>query len=327
MEGSTAGGRTSTARGRVRVEDRRRSTAVLIERSTLQTIAEHFEGRRLPMARSLMLALIELATASEVDATRATIADYAGMTKKALDDYVPALEEAGLLRRERRRDDAGGNLPNVWTLLDPEGRHPAWGRHADDPVHSSSPSSSEENEGTSVGENEGASPIVGAPPLGEPESKTGGAEPVPDPPSVVLQAQSQAVPEEMLVEALEHLRRKVRVDGRQVTSPEMARAATAIAAFNREADSEFGLGHHLRAVVMRIRERPSFDAAAYVRLVESAWRIKWWEKQGRKGRRATPAVIFGNSGCFENVVQDAVDERRGREVDPAPESRRFTRED
>lgn len=327
----TAGDRV-TGRERLTVEDRRKPSAILIERATLQVLAEHFTGRRLPLARSLMLALIELAEVGEVDATRATIADYAGMTRKALDDYVPALEEAGLLRREKRNDGQGGNLPNVWVLLDggaptvPPGGHPAGGRHADDPVHSSTPLS---NLKEVVKKGEG---VQGVPPteggsLDTPVSSVGGVL-APDPPSVVLAAQVVSVEDEMLAEALEHLRRKFRVDGRIVTSPEMARAASALAAFNRQAGSEFGLGAHLRPIVMRIRERPAYDSAALVRLVESAWRIKWWEKSGRRGRRATPAVVFGNTACFENVVQDAIDEKKGRPPEePGGGSRRFTRED
>lgn len=132
---------------------------------------------------------------------------------------------------------------------------------------------------------------------------------------------------DLLGDAEDHLRRKVKVDGRQVTPEEMVKAVVAIGEVNAQSGSQFGVGAHLRAVVMRIRERPSYDADAHRRLVQSAWRLKWWERGGR-GRRPTPAVVYGNERVFEQVVQDAVDEKNGRKPDDLPASgRRFTRED
>lgn len=126
-------------------------------------------------------------------------------------------------------------------------------------------------------------------------------------------------------EAIWRTRRKV--EGHMVTAGEIVIAAAALAEFNVQSGSEFGVGAHLVPLVMRIRERPAYDADAHVRLVQSAWRLKWWERGGR-GRRPTPAVIYGNSAVFEQVVQDAVDERKGRKIEgpPAP-AKRFTRED
>jgi len=132
----------------------------------------------------------------------------------------------------------------------------------------------------------------------------------------------------MLTDAVELLKRKVRVDGHLASPVEVARAAAALAEFNRQSGSDFGLGAHLKSIVMRIRERPSYTAAAHVRLVQSAWRIKWWEKQAKKRRgRTTPAVVYGNERCFENVVQDAVDEKAGREPETCRPggARRFER--
>jgi hypothetical protein len=123
-------------------------------------------------------------------------------------------------------------------------------------------------------------------------------------------------------------RARPKVNSATVTPEEMAKAAAAISAFNRSGGTDFGLGAHLTPLVMRIRERPSWDAGKFVRLVESAWRLKWWERRG-KGGRATPAVVFGNPQVFEQVAQDAADEAAGKPLDTsAPTAaKRFTRSD
>lgn len=273
-----------------RFEDRRAQPA-WVGHDALARIAEAFSGRRLPVARSIYLAVIELASAGGVvEAPRADVATAAGCTRKALDDYVPDLEACGVLAVERRSDGHGGNLPNVWVVLDlREGgtqgvppRHPDDPRHADDPVHTSSLLAGDEGgRGKGAGKGEVEFPDI--------------------------------VPADLAADARELLKRKIRVDGRQVTPDEMVKAAAAIAAFNVEADSEMGLGAHLRAIVMRIRERPSYTPDAHVRLVQSAFRLKWWERRpGRRRGRLMPAVIYGNERVFEQVVQDAVDEKRGR---------------
>ena len=140
------------------------------------------------------------------------------------------------------------------------------------------------------------------------------------------------VPGSLLADADDLLRRKTKVDGRIVTPEEMARAVAAIAEINRQAEADFGVGAHLRAIVMRVRERPSYNVEAHVRLVQSAWRLAWWKRLGSKpGRRPTPAVVYGNANVFEQVVQDAVDEKNKRPPqggdDDGPARRRFTRED
>lgn len=117
------------------------------------------------------------------------------------------------------------------------------------------------------------------------------------------------VPDEMRADAEQLLRDKHKVGGRIVTPVEMEIAACALAEFNRQAGSDYGVGAHLRSIVMRIRERPSATAEHHVRLVQSAWRIKWWARNGN-GRKPTPAVVYGER-CFENVWQDASDEARG----------------
>ncbi len=116
---------------------------------------------------------------------------------------------------------------------------------------------------------------------------------------------------ELEADAAHFLKTKRKVGSKVVTAEEMAIAVAALSAFNRAGETSFGLGAHLTPIVGRIRERPTWDAAKFVRLVESAWRLRWWEKSGRGGR-ATPAVVFGNERCFERVALDAADEAAGR---------------
>ncbi|MCA1571240.1 MAG: helix-turn-helix domain-containing protein [Chloroflexi bacterium] len=129
------------------------------------------------------------------------------------------------------------------------------------------------------------------------------------------------LPPEMVRDAQELLRQKKKVDRRIVTENEMMVAAHALAEFNRQLDSDYGLGSQVTTIVMRIRDRPSWGAAKHVRLVQSAFRLKWWEQRGSR-RRPTPAVIYGER-AFDQVVQDATEEARGKK--PAERSGRFTR--
>jgi hypothetical protein len=137
---------------------------------------------------------------------------------------------------------------------------------------------------------------------------------------------------EMVADAVELLRRNEKVASKLVTPDEMAKAAAAVGTFNRcfcwkgREGSDFGLGANLTSVVQRIRHRPSWSLEKWVRLVESAWRIRWWEQNGRdQSRRPTPQVIFSPKS-FENVVQDARDEAAGEK--PADiKKRRYTRGD
>lgn len=279
----------------IRFEDRR-PQPVWVGEDALARIAEAFSGRRLPIARSIYLAVVQLASGSGVvEAPRADVATEAGCTRKALDDYVPDLEACGVIAVERRADGNGGNLPNVWVVVDLRdgGTQGVTGGHADAPSHSADPVQASS---LLAGDEGGRGKGVGK---GEYEFPDG-------------------VPEDIAADANELLRRKTRVDGRQVTVTEITIAAAAVAEFNRQSGSEFGLGAHLRPIVMRVRERPSYDFGAHVRLVQSAWRLKWWEKRGRRRGRPTLAVIYGHAGVFEQVVQDAVDEKSGRASEDAP---------
>lgn len=144
--------------------------------------------------------------------------------------------------------------------------------------------------------------------------------------------EGEVIPE-VLADGLEFLRTGEKVNRHMVTPYEMAVAAAVIHAFNRCFEwkrpdgelvkgSEYGLGANLTPIVMCVRKRPSWDAAKHVRLVESAWRIRWWEN-GDASRRPTPKVIYGG-GAFENVAQDAAEEAEGVAVAEI-KKRRYTR--
>lgn len=120
-----------------------------------------------------------------------------------------------------------------------------------------------------------------------------------------------------------------------VTPHEMALAAAALATFNRcfvwkrpdgtlVEGCDYGLGSHLTSIVLRIRERPTWDIPKHVRLVESAWRIRWWESNGPSEKRPHPNVIYGEKS-FTNVIQDATDEAAGQSPAEIRKKRRYTR--
>lgn len=136
---------------------------------------------------------------------------------------------------------------------------------------------------------------------------------------------------EIIEDGLTFLRegRKVGNPGKVVTPVEMAIAAASTATFNRcfewkgKKGSDYGLGANLTSIVERARQRPSWTVDKHVRLVESAWRVRWWEQNGRNDRRPHPNVIYG-AKSFDNVVQDAGDEAAGEK--PAQiRKRRYTR--
>lgn len=275
----------------VRAQDRRRRNPFfMVEKFDLSHLAEVCESRQLPYARSVYCAVLELANdqrTDEAQATQAELATRAGVSVSTLKKCAATLCDAGLLEVQSGRLQGE---PNVWILL-----------------------SAGEDEGSRTTATWVAVPRLGgsrttATPIetvqeGEeqqPSSSSGGAEILPD---------------EICQDAEALLRRKAKVNGQIVTHDEMMIAAAALAEFNRQMESDFGLGAHLTPVVMRIRERPSWNTSKHVRLVQSAWRVKWWERRGG-GRRPTPAVIYGNPKVFEQVAQDAAAEAAGRKVDP-----------
>jgi hypothetical protein len=133
---------------------------------------------------------------------------------------------------------------------------------------------------------------------------------------------------EVAADAMDLLAQKRKVNGRLVTPRELALAAAGLITFNRDFEfegvkgSDYGLGANLTEIVMRVRDRPSWDAATWVRLVESAWRLRWWEKRAGT-RRPTPSVIWSPK-AFEQVVQDATAEKQQNQSKPAGR-RHFTR--
>lgn len=118
------------------------------------------------------------------------------------------------------------------------------------------------------------------------------------------------VPDTMRTDGQTFLRQKRKVAGRLVTEAEMAIAAAALAEFNRQLESRFELGPHLAEIVGRVRDHPSWDTAAHVRLVQSAFRVRWWERRGDR-RRPKPGVVWGPR-AFTNVVDDATREAEVR---------------
>jgi hypothetical protein len=121
---------------------------------------------------------------------------------------------------------------------------------------------------------------------------------------------------DVLADATSFLRGRARkkVAQRVVTEEEMRKAAAALTAYRQASGRRPSLGPWLTKLVSRVRDYPSWTEWDFVRVVESAWRLRWWEK--RSGRPPTPAVIFGNERCFERIVQDfhaeAAGEKKGR---------------
>lgn len=135
---------------------------------------------------------------------------------------------------------------------------------------------------------------------------------------------------EVVADARDLLAQGRKVNSKLVTPRELALAAVGLLAFNRDyewqgvKEADYGLGANLTEIVMRIRDRPNWDAATWVRLVGSAWRIRWWEKKAGD-RRPTPSVIWSPK-AFEQVVQDAAAEKAAGQGTEQTSRRRFTRE-
>lgn len=255
----------------------------------LDVIEERFEGRALTTALAIYVGLTRLANeraegGTSFKAEQREVAARSGVSERTVREYAPRLEAAGVVDLERHDGAAHG-----WNLREPEPRQelPTPPAGAAGVPRQEIPGTPAAAAGVHIQEEEG--------------KKT------------TTSSSTADIPDALVEDAGALLRQKRRVDGKVVTEEEMAVAAHALDEFNAQSGSEFGLGAHLTALVMRIRERPSMDAEKHRRLVQSAWRLRWWERQGGKRRRPTPAVIYGHSGVFENVVQDAVDEAKGRE--------------
>lgn len=87
-------------------------------------IRERFDGKERTTALALYQAMTELANearAREFEVSRAELAEAAGVSVPTVDRYGKAFVEIGLLVIEKRSDGRGGNLPNVWFLVEGEG--------------------------------------------------------------------------------------------------------------------------------------------------------------------------------------------------------------
>lgn len=121
----------------ITLADSRELPIVWADPRAVALLPTRFEKRKLPLARSIYYALCELACERRgaFEASRKEVAERAGVTKKALDDYTPGLEDLGLLRIDRRRgDDDARNLPNLWLVTHPGDGHRDDPRHPDDPL-------------------------------------------------------------------------------------------------------------------------------------------------------------------------------------------------
>lgn len=249
-----------------------------------------------------------------------TVAGECSCRRPTVTTNMARLEEDGLIKRFQRRDGGGRRSSDIVVLA------PNWGDRA--AMHDA-----EKRAATMFSEEVCAAARQGTPgehwdqgdqrppdePQGTPHESLGtlGVHEPSEEPSEEPTASSSsagagewaAVPAEMRSDAEALLKRKAKVDSRLVTPDEMRVAAAALAEFNRQAGSDYGLGANMRSIVMRIRDRPSAGADVHVRLVQSAWRVRWWERTGN-GRKPSPNVIYGEKS-FENVWQDAVDEAKG----------------
>lgn len=112
------------------VGDARRPPFCYQTHAALDAIRAHYSGDKpygkLPTALGLYCVLTEAANRaggsearSSFTALRKSIAEATGVSTDTLDLYVVELEKAGVLRV--RRNKAGAvNLPNVWSLVEPE---------------------------------------------------------------------------------------------------------------------------------------------------------------------------------------------------------------
>jgi hypothetical protein len=235
---------------------------------------------------------------------RGELARRLGKTEKAAGQILGKLRESGQLML--LEDGGGRGKTNVYWLNLPGIEEPELRRLADKKGGIEDPPAAP------------APPSPDGPP--RPGKKSSSSE------AAFVEALRDAeVPDEMLADAKALLQKGKKVGGQLVTPEELACAAAGLAAFNElyewdgRQGANFGIGAAVTSIVQRARERPSWDPATHVRLVASAWRLRWWEKTDNP-RRPTPNVIWGPK-AFEQVVQDAEDEKAGRKSG----ERRYTR--
>jgi hypothetical protein len=267
------------------------------------------------MAQFLLVTLANSASEQGVSFLgRKALAERCHCSPKCVTDNIAKLDNAGLLTRVQRRR-RNGSRTSDWVVLAPlaEDRGGMTDAPADDypeEIVALARVGHLESGERGLGELEGRGQV----------NVRGGPEPLVEPsdnqPPSSDQSASEAiyldVPDEMRSDAEALLRGKRKVNGRLVTPREMGIAASALAEHNRQAKADYGIGPWLTPIVMHIRERPSADAGVHVRLVQSAWRMKWWERNGSR-RRPQPTVIYGDRS-FERTWQDARDEAEGRPI-------------
>lgn len=97
--------------------------------TTLETdiLGERFTGRRLPVARSIYFAMVELANearATAFEKPRKAIASKAGVNVRVIDEYAPDLEAAGLIEVERIQIEGVWHVSR-WVIRGGQGGDPA----------------------------------------------------------------------------------------------------------------------------------------------------------------------------------------------------------
>jgi hypothetical protein len=263
--------------------------------------------RSMPAGTKVLYGVIVSYAYGEGICTRKTteLCAEAGIGRTAFFEGIAMLKERGLIEVERRKlpvGHANAYRPVPRDLIVEPG-----------PRDSGSPDSElppTENGGVVRHTDDGSSATRPQKKMkGEEESIQSGSAQEP-----LLEVVPDPVVDEIAADARALLGAKKKVDRKPVTPAEMDLAVAALKAWNRESGQSLSLSPHLTQIVMRVREHPSWDAAKFERLVASAWRLRWWERSGRRGGRPKIGVIFGDK-AFENVVQDAVAEAAGRAVD------------
>jgi hypothetical protein len=285
--------------------DERRLPFFIVTKPASAALGAHFTGRRLPVARSIYFAIVELANdarSETFEKPRKAIASRAGVNVSVVDDYVPEIEACGILRVERLKVE-GHNLPNRWTLLDPPpgGEGGGAGRPPLDEAHEGGGA---EPLGVAVQDGQGGGAAGGLTQELEEELK----EPPTAPPAL------RVVGEPDLVEDVESgpagdgppplPSPPPTVNRRRVTEAEWAIASAAHAEMNRQCAKvgvgPFKLTTHLRKYVMRIRENPELTADDHVAIVAAKFaRDAWWAK---RGGTPSPSVIYGQGDVFEGAI-------------------------
>lgn len=92
--------------------------------ASVRTIHAHFNGQQRNTALGIYQALTyqanEARTRDDFEASRREIAELAGVSDRTLDKYADDFENLGLLVVTRSRT-GDLNLPNRWTLIEPQG--------------------------------------------------------------------------------------------------------------------------------------------------------------------------------------------------------------